>query len=302
MLKDRIISTLKYFDLQDLPLTLLEIHKFLLANKEEIKQRLDGEWNLKSSDDFPGPRPVTVGDVLTCLEVECPTEVGCSSGFYFLAGRQAIVNERLRNYLNGIKREKLIKKFIGFCRFLPFVRGVALGGSQALGQERKTSDMDLFIITDPKYFWLARTFITSYFQLLGRRRHGKKIADRFCLNHYVAGVKVLSQSLDLYQATDIVKFRPLMGVVGEFQQANENWVKVFFPNFYFNKGGAQASSITQAISEKIFNNRFGQAVEKKLGQWQMARIKRGEFIVAEPGEISFHSKQKKQQLFAALFN
>ena len=32
MLKERILSTLKFFDLQDYPVTLLELHKFLLAD------------------------------------------------------------------------------------------------------------------------------------------------------------------------------------------------------------------------------------------------------------------------------
>lgn len=303
MLKNRIISTLKYFDLQDLPLTLFELHKFLLADIADIKAHLDKDWAIKTAAGSPAGWACGIDEVGECLQSQCQAEVGCLYGYYFLSGRQPLVELRLRNYEFGLLREKLIWKFAGFCRFLPFVRGVALGGSQALGLNKPGSDIDLFIVTDPQFFWLGRTFLTAYFQMLGRRRHGQKIANRFCLNHYVAGPRPLARSLDLYQGTDIVKFRTLLGgkEILAFQSANAPWVRVFFPNFAPANAWPEPASRLQRMLEAMFTNSFGRKLENFLAGWQMKRIHRGEYITAEAGEISFHSQQKKHLLFAALF-
>jgi hypothetical protein len=304
MLQDRIVSTLRFFDLQDIPLTLLELRKLLLAETASIKPMLNSSWDLISADlTEVGTETVPIDEILNCLETVCREDIEIFDGFYCLKGRKNIVDLRRGNYINGIAREKLIHRFMSFCRHLPFVRGIALGGSQALGQEKPGSDIDLFIITDQNFFWLARTFITAYFQILGKRRHGEKIANRFCLNHYVKRGIVLSKSRNLFQATDIVKFRPLVGewAVAEFQQQNAFWVKVFFPNFFSENFLARRFSRVQQFLEQLLNNDFGRKIEGWLGRWQMRRIRRGEFVVAEPNEISFHSLPRKQALLADFF-
>src|SRR6266404_9461026 len=106
MLEQRIISTLKFFDLQDCPLTLLELHKFLLANIETVRQSLDEKFELNQPS--PASPAVAVEAVLACLEGECAGEVMEYKGFYALAGRQELIQQRLNNYYYGFAREKLI--------------------------------------------------------------------------------------------------------------------------------------------------------------------------------------------------
>src|SRR5205085_4694244 len=117
-------------------------------------------------------------------------EVSQLLGFYSLPGRQGLIKERLRNYLHALPRERLISRYSGGFRHLPFIRGVALAGSQAMGDNKPGSDIDLLVVTDKRFMWTARVFITAYLQILGLRRYGNHIADRFCLNHYVAGPKL----------------------------------------------------------------------------------------------------------------
>ena len=110
------------------------------------------------------------------------------------------------------------------------MRGAALAGSQAQGVQKPGSDIDLLIIVEPKFLWLGRTVVTFYFQLLGTRRHGKKIADRFCLNHYLAGVKTIGELKNLYTAWEYAKLRPLIyeGAVTEFQEKKQ-WGTAWSP-------------------------------------------------------------------------
>ncbi len=302
MLKERILSTLKFFDLQDYPLTLLELHKYLIADVEFLKQKIDTQGEIITRDYTQEPE-VSIFEVLKCLDVKCAKEVQNTLGFYHLAGRGAIAQTRLTNYFFGIKREKLIKKYVGGLRRLPFIRGVALGGSQAMGLSKRGSDIDLLIITDSRFLWLGRTIATLYFQVLGKRRYGEKIADRFCLNHYLAGPKALGNIKNLYSAMEYARLRPLVGqgVVANFQKNNLGWIRQFFPQWRSVPALLENFLAVQKFLEKILSGRFGLWLESKLKSWQLPRIKKGKFIIVEEDELSFHPDSKQQLLLQKFF-
>jgi hypothetical protein len=310
MLKDRILSTLRFFDLQDYPLTLLELHKFLLADLAELKSHLDQHWELKSVPSGHASSPVPVGEILNCLETEMFAEIECRHGFYALRGRGGLVDQRLENYLYGIKREQLIRRFLHGVRRVPFVRGVALAGSQAMGQQKQNSDIDLLIIVDPKFLWLARTGVTAYFQFFGHRRHGQKIANRFCLNHYLAGIKRISELRNLYTAWEYAKLRPLAfrHTVAEYQQKNLPWLAMFFPNFEPNFGSHTANFPEhsgqiwpQYQLEQMLSGAFGRWLEAKLKNWQLPNIRQEKFILVRDDELSFHPQSKQKDLLQKFF-
>lgn len=83
-----------------------------------------------------------------------------------------------------IYRKKAFR-FLPFLRYCPGIRGVLVCNSVAFGTAEKSSDIDLLIITAPKKLWTARVFSTVILHILGVRRHGKKIAGRFCLSFFV---------------------------------------------------------------------------------------------------------------------
>lgn len=303
MLKDRILSTLKFFDLQDYPLTLLELHQFLLEDFSIIQKYLDSNWEIVSQEYGEPSLPVTAGEILKSLETECQGLVENYKGFYFLRGKEPLVKQRLSNYCYGIKRERLIRRYIPILKHLPFVRGAALTGSQALGQQKDNSDIDLLVITDPKFMWLTRTLITAYFHIIGLRRHGEKVANRFCLNHYLAGPKKLSELRNLYTAMEYIKMRPLIYEknIFEFQKENLDWIKVFFPNWQIVQPEDELATKTHGFLEKIFNNAFGLALEKRLKNWLAPRIKKQEFILVKEDELSFHPQSRQKFLLTEFF-
>ncbi len=301
MLEQRIISTLKFFDLQDCPLTLLELHKFLLANIETVRQSLDEKFELNQPS--PASPAVAVEAVLACLEGECAGEVMEYKGFYALAGRQELIQQRLNNYYYGFAREKLIKRFASGLRHLPFVRGVALAGSQALGLQKMGSDIDLLIITDQKFMGLVRLLVTCYFQILGLRRHSDKVANRFCLNHYIAVGKIIDQDKNLYSAAEYLKLRPLVyhEAVANFQKQNHGWTASLFPNASIESPSKDQPSRLQSLLERLLTNPFGLFLEKFSRMLQRRRITKSEFIVVSDDELSFHPNNRKQQLFKSFF-
>jgi hypothetical protein len=302
MLKQRVLATLRFFALQDIPLTLFELHKYLLNDMEAIKQHLNAQWEVAS--ETQSALPVAAGDVLACLETECKKEVKVHQGFYFLAEfDQKFVSTRLQNYMYGIFREQIIKRFTPLLRYLPFLRSIGLVGSQALGLARATSDIDVLIIVEPKFLGLARFFVTVYFQILGVRRHGKKVANRFCLNHYLVGPKTLQQDRNIYTASEYLKARPIYhgGVLTEFKENNWPWLQLFFPNAELFDYELMPVPPLKAMLEKLFANPLGKALEAALLKYQQQRLDRSEFVVAQTDELSFHPDNRKAQLFAAFF-
>lgn len=304
MIQERIVATIRFFDLQGLPLTMLEVYKYLVVQPQLLKEKLDDSYELVSENQ-PG-HVVSFDTTLVALnDLVESGRLEQSHGHFFLPGKKFLVVERLRNHVYGIARERRIKKWGRFLKYIPFVRGVGLVGSQALGQERSGSDIDLFLFTDSKFLWTARTFVTGYFQVLSVRRHGKKIANRFCLNHYVAGVKKLERGKNLYTALEYVKLRPITenSLVSEFKNQNP-WIYTFFPNALRINSLVSISSkdsLFQKFFERLFTNPLGQWFERTLAQVQMKRIRQEKYIVVEPDELSFHPNSKEVELLQAYF-
>ena len=301
MLKDRILLTLKFFDLQDVPLTLLELHRYLITDLSVLRGLIDKQGEVVGESEIP-PTLVTIDQILECLETSCTKEVEECSGFYVLRGRSSQVLRRLKNYCYGIVREKKIKKFALWLKFIPFVRGVALGGSQAMGMPKETSDMDLFIITDGNFLWLARTLVTAFFHIFGIRRHGSLVANRFCLNHYISSPREVLEYKNLYKAAEYAKLRPLVyeSIIRRFQYNNLGWISQLFPNASIKKISPEKQSWQQRFFEQLFDNFLGKWVEQKLKAAQLPRIRQAEkFIVVRDDELSFHPQSKQQPLLEA---
>lgn len=282
MLHDRILSTLRFFDLQDLPLAVFELHKFLIS---------DTSFSLNEVTN-------AVAELVT------NQKVAEHFGYFFLPGRQDLVAKRLANYEFGIIREKLITKYTKALARMPFIRGVAVAGSQALGQEKATSDIDLFIITKPGRMWTARTFVTLYFHFLRVRRHDTFIANRFCLNHYVAGGKVLNEGRNLYSAMEYGKLRPIVyqSGINNFWEANLSWMHSFFPNLHNPVGNLiEKQALVQKGLEKILSTTIGDYLEEKMKELQKKRIHTDQYVRVSEDELSFHPHSKQEKLLADFF-
>lgn len=301
MLKDRILATLKFFDLQDIPLTLLELHRYLVGDVGSIRSRLNGRYELTA----PGEPelPVSLAELLACLEQECRDTLESDQGHYCLKGRRDIIARRLSNYLYGIKRERRIRRFLGGLAHVPFVRGVAIGGSQALGQQKKTSDVDLFILTDNRRIWLTRTLVSLYFQALGMRRHGSLTADRFCLNHYLAGVREVDREKNLYKAMEYTRLRPAVygQAIAQFQRNNGGWIRFFLPHANFDRSPVQAQSRAQRLLERLLGGAMGNFLERSLKRLEQPRIRQDDYTFVTEDELSFHPGSRHLTLLQKTF-
>ena len=287
LLKEGIYRTFKYFDVQDRPLTLLEIHKYLIADHSSTKVLLHGGDS-------------TLSQIAEVLDAELGKTYASIEGFYCLNGRTNIIHQRLRNNYYSMPRFRRIRKYLPMARFLPFIRAIALSGSEALSTDKAGSDIDVLVLTDANRIWTARFFITALFHILGVRRHGNKISNRICLNHYIAGIKQLDQDKNLYTAVEYATLIPVFGAghVREFQEINKEWICEYLQNFEVGKWSATRQPFIQKLFNIILIGKLGNILESILGTIQRRRIIIQNNILVEADELSFHPGHKKQSILA----
>ena len=281
MLSQAVLETIRYFDVQDHCLTPLDISKYLLK-----------------TPDLPD-RPFSIYEIIEALDI-LKDDVSKHSGFYFLKGREELVTKRLQNNVYATKRLKRMKRYLPFVRHIPYVKAVGVGGSEALNNSKEGSDIDLLVITDNNRIWLARLFVTTYFQLLGMRRYKDNIADRFCLNHYLAEEKELAEDHNLYTAVEYASIVPYYGsdVLQQFHQKNYSWIKNFLAQPHFVKNDTPAPSQFKKAIEKTLDFTLGDWLNNFVGYFQRKKIQPLEHIIISDDELSFHPDSKGRRVLA----
>ena len=135
-LKRSIIKTLTYADVFDYPLTLHEIHRYLVEEHATVEQVHEG---------------LSAGDFVSQNIVE-------KSIYYALPGRDQIIETRLNRSKIAFGLWPAAIKYGAMMARLPFVRMVAVTGSLAVDNE-STNDIDYLIVTKPGRLWLCRAMV-----------------------------------------------------------------------------------------------------------------------------------------------
>jgi len=220
-LEKSIIATLSFFDVLEMPLKAPQVRQFLI----------DTEASLESTQKM-------LDDINREKKIECWFD------YYSLVGR----GRKLQSYL--AERDRVSKRFlkkVKYWRFIfavtPYLRGAFLVNSLAFGNVDKSSDIDFLVVTAKKRLWLTRVWLTVLTQMFGLRRHGKKVAGRFCLSFFITeealnfeplALKLASRRdlpQDPYLAYWVRTVKPVVGreTYLKFQQAN-SWVIKYLPN------------------------------------------------------------------------
>lgn len=205
-----LLKTLAYAYSQKRLLTIEEIHRYQIGTNYSIR---DLEIELSKIPQ------IKVKNSLYGLEYSFDG---------FMALRQEKGRESIRRYRRVIKYARLLIS-------IPYIKGIFLAGSSSFstGNAKKSSDIDIFIVTDPNRMWFARFCLTIITQILGIRRAGDLEENRFCLNHYITANNLERQDHTLYAAqlySDYIAIGAESQVLLQsFWQANP-WRQEFMPN------------------------------------------------------------------------
>jgi len=107
---------------------------------------------------------------------------------------------------------------------------IGIGNSMAMNCAKKSSDIDLYIVTKNNSMWTVRILVTAIFQILWVRKTASKHAGRFCLSFFstLDGMDFSSFKLeqDIYLYFWIVYFKPLYNrdnTYEKFIEINSSW-------------------------------------------------------------------------------
>lgn len=294
-----ILHTLAFFDILHWPLTLKELHFFLIA----------GDWS---------------EEVIAAVCARHPA-VSRQEGLICLAGREDLFRIRKEHSPLLALRYKRIRRIVPLLRFIPFIREVYLCNNLSFGIATPTGDIDLFIVTEKDHLWLGRFLTTFFLHLLGVRRHHRKITNRFCLSFFVAEdardlTAMVQKPQDIYLAFWLKGLVPIIITANEKSMllANKKWLTNYFNITKLSSCNVlpdrsisplRQTPALQRIQEWVWKTRPGRWLAGKITSLQRQRIQRSsaaldhrEGIVATDSMLKFHNEDRRSVLQTAWQN
>lgn len=239
-LEQAILSALAYSDVFDHPLTLEELHKFLMV-------------------------PATQAEIVDCISGM--DKVISKNSYYFLPHRDEIVDIRRARELNSIRAFRRARFYGRILGRLPFIRMVALTGSLAMLNLSKNRDMDYMLVARVGRVWTARAFAL----LIGRL--ARVFGDIICPNVIVSENVLAWNAKNLYTAREFAQMIPITGEETYHRLCAANlWIYDILPNADmksedFFKQGKDRVAVFQKLTEIFLGGTYGDFLES----WEMNR-------------------------------
>jgi hypothetical protein len=243
-LENAILQTIAYADIFDYPLTVEEIHRYLVtvpATCAQVDQALSEHPSMLSA-------------------------LSTQDGYYCFTGREAIIDTRRQRAKISQNLWAIAKSYGRRIGRLPFVRMVAVTGSLAANNADPNSDIDYLIVTEPKRLWLCRLFVIAMVKWAQFRGH------TICPNYFISENALVIHERSLFTARELTQMVPVYGSETYHVLYRKNaWVAEFLPNAAFlqNLGNSHQESpdAIKRDSEALLRTRIGFWLER----WEMNR-------------------------------
>lgn len=186
-------------------------------------------------------------------------------GFYFLPHSDpSIVDRRIMMEEHGHRMWRIARTMASFMRFTPFVRGVFISGQLCRYIADEQSDIDYFIVTEPRRLWIVRTLFVIFRRtlLFNSRKY-------FCTNYYVTTDNLKIRERNPYVACEVASLKPIYNraVFDRFMEENA-WIDQFYPNFALERveirPGVQGGERVRGILERMIPRRLADWLDERL--------------------------------------
>ncbi len=235
-LEKAILRVIAFFDMFDYPLTAFEIWGYVGV-----------ECKLEEICDVLTKNGPTVFEAVGPLP-----QIAKKNNFYFLKGREKIIETRLKRYNYTDEKFKRALWVSGVFKLIPWIKGIAIGNVIGAHNLKKDGDIDFFIITQKNRIWITRFYCILITKILGLRPKPGKIKNKICLSFFVSEDNLNLQDLMLKEKEtkfpignlvskepDIYFIHWLAGLVPIYDSKNifnnffqeNNWLKEYLPNW-----------------------------------------------------------------------
>src|SRR4030043_205999 len=199
-LEQAILATLAYHDIFDYPLTLEEIHKYLIAKKATVKA-VD----------------------LKLHKLRINKKIEKKEELYCLRGRLHTTNLRRKRKRYSSPKIIRAKFYARVLQFIPTLKLVAISGALAMNNSHINDDIDLVLISSKGTLWTTRFLANILLFLFKRKPYDKKISNKACLNTFIDESNLKISPQNIYIAHEICQMKPIWdrgGTYDRFVKAN----------------------------------------------------------------------------------
>ena len=296
---DAILATLAYYDGLDYPLSAFELCRYLI-NPQRLKPHIESLEAINLKDIYEG-----IDKLLSRGQIQE------EKGFYFLKDRTGLSALRLAREKISAQKWRRCLNWTYWLQLAPWIRGMFVSGSLALGTVSEESDFDILVLVEPGRLYLARLFLSGITSLIGTRRtrYETVAPDKFCFNHYLTldALKIKHESL--YNAQTYAHLVPLAvspALAGKFFAENlwiNKYVYNFTPHQQTIRRTVLPSGFLKGIAQliEIILNLAGDKFENWARHYQQKRIisnpathAAGGRVVYTNTELEFHPHSFEQ--------
>ncbi len=204
---------------------------------------------------------------------------------YFVINCDKLMEKKL------LKKAKFWAKILGYC---PSVVAIFLSGSVAIGNAKKSSDIDFFIIARNGRIWTARFFVFLVLKLFRQLAKPENHAGKICPNHFITDDCLEIVEQDQYAANLFahnITLSDFKNIFPVFAQTNQKWVTKFGESFsdYDLKRNPSFSLMTNKPSRL---ESFLRKIQIKKIQKNPDYQKQNAKIILENNELRFHPEPK----------
>lgn len=126
-----------------------------------------------------------------------------------------------------------LKKTWEYLRYIQWIPGLLMvwvGNSLSMNAWKKTSDIDLLIVTQENRMWLVRILVTIIFSITKQRKTHSQHAGKFCLSFFCTDKNLNFWNFtlwqDIYLYFWILHFKPILNYNKTYElflQENKKW-------------------------------------------------------------------------------
>ena len=206
-----ILRTLAYADVFAYPLTLKELHRFLISQKTDSQSLKETLKTLK--------------------------KISSKGDYFFLKNKEKNVYLRRKRKKWSQGKCLLARKVASCLRLIPWIKMVAVTGNLAMDNAEQDDDVDLLIITAKKRLWLTRLLTNFLVEIVANRRRpgDKEVKDKICLNMFLDEnhLKIPVKEQNLFTAHEVCQLKPIWAKNQLYQRfIQENlWCQNFLSNW-----------------------------------------------------------------------